>query len=330
MKVLLFDADLPTRVRTRKRRKTPNLALMKLSAWHKARGDQVELNFLLGEYDLIYASCVFTKNKSRPKRSRRQDIYLDELPFEVVMAGGTGSGSDVVLPYEIEHIMPDYSLYGCNFSMGFTSRGCIRRCPWCVVPEKEGWIQPWAWIYEFWDRRHTKIKLLDNNLLASPSWIGVLMQLASEKLEVDFNQGLDIRLIDDEKAWYLSKVRFARWLRFSFDEPGMEKQVRQGIEMLKRRGIPPQRLSFYMLIGFDTTFEQDMERLKLLESYGCDVFAMQYQEVNNIKPRVSWDGPGDLEEFARWVNVKECHRNLTYERWLEVRGRKERAFLRNI
>lgn len=309
MRILLFDADLPTRVTTRKRRKTPNLALMKLSAWHKARGDQVELNFLLGEYDLIYASCVFPKNRPR----------IEALPFDAVIAGGSGWDLYTELGPEIEHIMPDYSLYGCNFSMGFTSRGCIRRCPWCVVPEKEGWIQPWAWIYEFWDRRHTKIKLLDNNLLASPTCIGVLMQLASEQVEVDFNQGLDIRLIDDEKAWYLSKVRLTRWLRFSFDEPGMEKQVRQGIEMLNRRGISPQRLSFYMLIGFDTSYGEDMGRLKLLESYGCDVFAMRYQEVNDVKARVSWDGPGDLAEFARWINVKECHRNFTYERWVEVR-----------
>ena len=309
MKVLLFDADMPTHPTTRKRVKGPNLALMKLAAWHKARGDQVELNFPLGEYGLVYASCVFPKNRER----------IETLPFDGVIAGGSGWDLRGGLPPEIEHTMPDYSLYGCDFSMGFTSRGCIRRCPWCVVPEKEGGIQPGASIYEFWDRRHDRIKLLDNNLLAAPNWKETLRDLASQDLEVDFNQGLDIRLIDDEKAFWLAEVRFGRWLRFSFDRPAMEKQVREGIEMLRSSGIPPRCLSFYMLIGFDTTFEQDMERLNLLESYGCDVFAMRYQQVNEVKPRVAWDGPGSAAEFARWVNVKECHRNFTYEQWVGIR-----------
>lgn len=299
MKILLFDSD----------RKLPNLALMKLSAWHKSKGDQVELNFPLGAYDLVYASCVFPKNRPR----------ISELPFDRINMGGTGSGSDATLPPEVEHTMPDYSLYTCNYSLGFTSRGCIRNCPWCVVPKKEGGIKPWASIYEFWVQRHSKIVLLDNNLLAAPNARETLQDLAREGVLVDFNQGLDIRLIDEEFARQLKLVRFGRYLRFSFDEPVMEGKVRDGIKTLRKAGIAPQRLSFYMLIGFDTSWEQDMERLKFLESYGCDPFVMLYQEVNGVKPRVSWDGPGTAKEFARWVNVKRLHRNVSYIDWLRYR-----------
>ncbi|GAI38731.1 unnamed protein product, partial [marine sediment metagenome] len=144
----------------KQRRPFPNLALMKLSAFHKARGDEVYLNFPLERPDITYASCVFTWNKKR----------ISTAPNEAVV-GGSGIDLTTELPPEVEHIMPDYSLYPrVDFSLGFTSRGCIRKCPWCIVPEKEGQIKPRSRIYEFWDRRHRKITLLDNNLLAAPNW----------------------------------------------------------------------------------------------------------------------------------------------------------------
>lgn len=299
MKVLLFDADL----------KMPNLALMKLSRYYKGAGADVELNWVIGEYYAVFASCVFPKNRHR----------VETLPFKVI-GGGTGWDIHVSLPPDIEHLMPDYALYGCNYSIGFTSRGCIRRCPWCIVPQKEGDIQPWAEIGEFWDRRHRKIVLLDNNLLAAPNWKSTLRALAQARVPVDFNQGLDIRLVDDEVAWFLKQIQLTRrGLRFAFDEPSMEQQVREGIRLLDQAGIPPSRLWFYMLIGFDTTFEQDVERLRVLEGLGCEVFAMGYQEVNGVKPRAPWGGPGTLGEFGRWINVKQLHRHMTYEKWLHMR-----------
>jgi len=299
MKVLLYDADM----------KFPNLALMKLSAWHKAKGDEVKLNWLFEKPDLVYASCIFPKNWYR----------VEALPFGFDLAGGTGSPLDHQLLPSIEHIMPDYSLYNCDFSMGFTSRGCIRKCPWCIVPLKEGGIRAHAYIYEFWDRRHKKIVLLDNNLLAAPNWKDTLQDLAKERIKVDFNQGLDIRLVDAEKAYWLKQVNFGRYLRFSFDEPQMESKVREGIRILEKVGIKPSRLSFYLLVGFNTSFEQDIERINLLKSYGCDYFAIKYQPVNGVMPRVKWDGPGNLNEFCRWVNVKKLGKNLSYKQWLKLR-----------
>ncbi|GAH88535.1 unnamed protein product, partial [marine sediment metagenome] len=172
MKVLLMDLDV-----TNRRRPFPNLALLKLSAYHKSRGDEVFLNFPLCQPDVTYASCVFSWNAKRKA----------SVP-DGATVGGSGINLKMVLPPEVEHIMPDYSLYpNVDFSLGFTSRGCIRRCKWCIVPEKEGIIRPAAEIYEFWDRHHSKIVLLDNNLLAAPNWEDTLSDLIREQIQVDFN-----------------------------------------------------------------------------------------------------------------------------------------------
>lgn len=274
MKILLMDLDIGIG-RTRKKHPFPNLALMKLSAYHKARGDEVYLNFPLHlNFDITYASCVFT--------------WQAERRFTVpdgTIIGGSGIDSKVVLHPEVEHIMPDYDLYpNKDESMGFTSRGCIRRCPWCIVPEKEGSIKSVATIYEFWDRRHRKIKLLDNNLLASPNWRQTMGDLIAEGLIVDLNQGLDIRLVNDKNVEYLKKLKVGgAKLRFAFDHMSYEKEVRRGIEILLDNGIPPRRISFYLLLGFDGD-STIVERAMILQSYNIEIYPMPYKGLNGKEP----------------------------------------------
>ena len=234
MKVLLMDLDV-----IKRRRLFPNLALMKLSAYHKARGDEVYLNFPLQHPDITYASCVFSWNAKRRA----------SVPDSAII-GGSGIDLKAELPPEVEHIMPDYSLYPrVDFSLGFTSRGCIRKCPWCLVPGKEGGIRESAHIYEFWERKHRRIILLDNNLLAAPNWRQTLQDVMTEGLEVDFNQGLDIRLVNADNVRYLKRVK-TRQLRFAFDDIAYESAVRRGIKFLLNNGIPSRKLSFYVLVGF--------------------------------------------------------------------------------
>lgn len=271
MRILLMDLDVIT-----ERRPFPNLALMKLSAYHKVSGDEVFLNFPLCQPDIIYASCVFTWNKKG----------VVGLPQEALI-GGSGIDLKAVLPIEVEHIMPDYSLYSdVGFSLGFTSRGCIRKCPFCVVPQKEGEIKHWARIYEFWDGRHREIILLDNNLLASPNWHETLSDLIKEGIKVDFNQGLDIRLIDEEKVWFLKQVRTKK-LRFAFDNLIYEQAVREGIELLLKQGIPSRKLSFYVLVGFNTANGKDaVERVKILKSYNVDIYPMIYKGLDGKEPQL--------------------------------------------
>jgi len=259
---------------TNRRKPSPNLALMKLSAYHKAKGDKVYLNFPLQQPDITYASCVFSWNAKR--RATVPDGAI---------VGGSGIDLKAELPPEVEHIMPDYGLYtGVDYSMGLTSRGCIRKCPWCIVPEKEGNIKPWARIYEFWNPRHRKIVLLDNNLLASPNWRQTMEDLITEDLELDFNQGLDIRLLNEDNLGYLKRVK-ARELRFAFDNIGYEKAVRVGIELLLANGLGSRKLSFYFLYGFPVIGQECVERAKILASYNVDVYPMAYKGLDGKEPQ---------------------------------------------
>lgn len=295
MKVLLMDLDV-----IKQRRPFPNLALMKLSAYHKARGDEIFLNFPLCQPDTTYTSCIFTWNAKR----------RNGLPPDIII-GGSGIDLKAELSPEIEHIMPDYSLYpDVNFSLGFTSRGCPRKCPWCIVREKEGNIIPWASIYEFWYQQHKKIVLLDNNLLASPNWREVFSELFTIGIEVDVNQGLDIRFVDDEVAFYLGKVN-ARKLRFAFDHLSYEPSVRQGIDLLLKRGISPSKLSFYVLVGFNGD-DTALERMKLLSSYKVDVYPMIYKGHDGREPKL----PTKLTETIFWRGGRH---NL--KKFLRVAGR---------
>lgn len=297
MKVLLMDLDL-LRQNRRRRRIFPNLALMKLSAHHKARGDEVYLNFPLQRPDITYASCVFTWN-SQGKAS---------VP-DGAIAGGSGLDLKAELPPEVEHIKPDYDLYpGANFSMGFTSRGCTRKCPWCIVPEKEGHIRTSASVYEFLDRRFRSVVLLDNNFLASPDWRHTVADLINIGLEVDFNQGLDIRLVDDEVSWCLAQLR-TRKLRFAFDDITYERAVREGIKALVAQGLPSRRLSFYVLYGFQDD-DTAVERLKILQSYNVDIYPMGYRGADGKEPGRKllyhgdelWHGPRrNINKFLRLV-----------------------------
>jgi hypothetical protein len=279
---------------SKRRRPFPNLALMKLSAWHKKQGDDVSLNFPLNVTDKIYASCVFTWHKP------------EELSPLIEYGGGGLAEWDVVLPTEIEHIMPDYDLYNCDFSMGYTSRGCIRNCPFCKVRIKEGPLKPHAEPTEFYDPRFKKIVLLDNNPLASPNCIDTFKWLIEKQLETDYNQGLDIRCLDDEKIFYLKQIRVEKY-RFAFDSLSYEKQVREGIDLMLKAGINKRRLSFYVLVGFDKD-DGAIERMKILQSYGVDVYPMIYKGDDGKEPQIDYGftetlkfhgARGNLRKFLR-------------------------------
>lgn len=247
----------------------PNLALMKLAAFHKKRGDDVTvLDISNLSFDRIYASKVFV--------------------------GGTGIDLKSELPPDIELQVPDYEKFKTDYSIGFTSRGCIRDCGFCIVKEKEGSIRECSfdWI------SHHKVLLLDNNFLASPKWREKLEYFSRQKLKVSFNQGLDIRLINQENAALLAKVLYYdlkfsnRRLYFSFDSPNLRNVVQEKIKVLNDAGIPSPHLMFYVLVGYDTSLTEDLDRIQLLIDLGCLPFVMLY----NHKPDHT------LRSLQRWVN----------------------------
>lgn len=283
MKIGLIDVDS----------KIPNLALMKISQYHKTKGDQVEFYNPMFKYDKIYMSKIFNFTPD----------YKYVLNAEEVIKGGTGYDLKTELPDEIEHQRPDYSLYPKNeYAMGFCTRGCIRNCPFCVVPKKEGKIRAVADIYDFWEGQD-KLMLLDNNLTAHREHFKkILNQLIKEKIKVDFSQGLDIRLISDEQAKLLSKVKLYKQIHFAFDDIKIEKAVRRGIKCLNDNGVKSYKLMFYVLIGFNSTPEEDLYRVELLRDLGVDPFVMPYDKSDPYQ-----------RNFARWVNHKAIFKSVKWE-----------------
>ena len=286
MKVLLIQVD----------GKMPNLALMKISAHHKKQGDTIYLKKGLKQIlpldclkpDKIYISSIFDWNKEKALE------LAEKLNAEI---GGYGVNGEQ-LPEETEHLEPDYSLYNIDYSMGFTSRGCIRKCSWCIVWKKEGRIKHHAVIEEFLHPNHKKLILFDNNFLASPTWYEELLKIIICKLKVNFNQGLDIRLVDREKARLLSHSKYYDWkfknrtLHFAFDTPNIESEVIGGIRILEKAGIPRNHLMFYVLIGYNTSYEEDLHRIKLLIEEGVKPYVMPYNNTHDSY----------YPHLERWVN----------------------------
>lgn len=268
MKIGLYDVDS----------KIPNLALMKLSTWHKQKGDSVEFYspLLNKTYDKIYASKIFT---SSDKGYLRREMII----------GGSGFDMYKELLHDVEHIYPDYDLYNCKYAMGFLTRGCIRKCPFCIVPEKEGRIRYNAPLEEFC-KDQEEVMLLDNNFLAYENHDEILKHLIESNKKFDFNQGLDIRLINEINARLLKKLRIWKQLRFALDDPSLIPIVEKKLRILNKVGFKNKRFRFYVLVGYNTTKKEDLKRIEFLHQKGCDIFVMPYKKTNYTT------------KIARWVN----------------------------
>ena len=282
----------------------PNLALMKLSAWLKGQGKTPVLQSEPNEHTR-YASVVFTSNAEKVAEG------LEKHHFEV---GGSGWDLSTELPDKIENLVPDYSLYSIDYAMGYLSRGCIRKCSFCFVPEKEGRLHQVSDIEHLVRADSRKLMLLDNNLTALPNVVGVLEEIADRKLKVCFTQGLDIRLVTSEIASALSKVlyRSTRWttkqLFFAFDDVRLEPLVRKGIGILLNAGVKPNTLSFYVLVGYNSTFEEDLYRCTVLKEYGIRPYVMRYKKSKQ------------LNALARWANAPAGLWRGPFSEYLEHRN----------
>jgi len=276
----------------------PNLPLMKISAWHKRNGDDVEKFIPLLEYDKVYISKVFTFTSD----------YEAVIRAGEIIKGGTGYGLNNKLPDEIEHIYPDYSLYPqYPEAYGFLTRGCPRNCKFCIVAEKEGChSQKVADLDEFWNNQKT-IKLLDPNLLACKDRENLLEQLADSKAYIDFTQGLDIRFMTEDIAKLISNTK-VKMIHFAWDNPKDSLEV----SFEKFRAMSTLRfdkLRVYVLVNFDTTIDEDLYRIYTLRQLGYDPFVMVYDRQNASR---------ETKDLQRWVNNKwvfrSCKRFEDYNR----------------
>ncbi len=292
MKVGLIDVD---------GHNFPSLPLMKISAWHKARGDSVEWYEPLfsGHLDRVYLSKVFSFTAD-------YQYYIDA---DEVIRGGSGYAiqningietydktKDIDLPEEIEHIYPDYSIYGemtRDTAYGFLSRGCPRGCEFCHVKTKEGGKSyKVADLNEFW-RGQKEIKLLDPNILACAEALDLLQQLADSGARVDITQGLDARLLTLEKIEIIKKIKI-KMIHFAWDRPQDEKYIVPKLKEFKAAtGIRERDLTVYVLTNFGSNLEEDLHRVYTIRDIGMTPYIMIYNKEN---------APQKVKDLQRWVN----------------------------
>ena len=263
----------------------PNLALMKISAYHKVKGDHVEWAIPMLKYDTVYQSKVF-------------DFSPDEntcIQCEQLIKGGTGYDLENKLPQEIETVYPDYSLYGEIKAYGFLTRGCPRNCPFCIVGRKEGLkSQQVADLRQFWNGQK-EIKLCDPNTLACSNRLELLQQLIDSKAWVDFTQGLDIRFMTDEVIDKIKQIKL-KMLHFAWDRDKDSDIIIHNLTAFKKAtNIDYRQAKVYVLTNYETSFEFDLYRVYKLKELGYDPYIMIYNKAK---------APKQIRYLQRWANNK--------------------------
>lgn len=281
----------------------PNYALMKISAYHKARGDNVEWWCAMLHYDCVYSSKIFDYTPENPY-----------LPPDTIR-GGTGYRDILMnqqLPPEIDTAFPDYSIYPeCDYAIGYLTRGCPNHCLWCVVPEKEGDIKP----YREWEQivrpDSKKLVLMDNNILASEYGIAQLESLIGSGYAIDLNQGMDARLVNDEIAGILAKLKWIKYIRFSCDQISQIDSIIRVANLLKKHGKKPYNIFVYLLVTKDIeNAVYRVEQLKQLK--GINLYAQP--ERNDRKGIV----PNAMQkEFAQRYIYGGCYRKESWPEYLQ-------------
>lgn len=287
----------------------PNLALMKISAYHKQRGDTVDwYSPMFSHPDVIYASKVFTWTADYT------DYYVgDPEPIR----GGTGYDIQSRLPEDMERMIPDYSIYpAVDYAIGFLSRGCIRRCPFCVVPRKEGEIREDRDItlvcMGFDGKRRHDVILMDNNFLANRlEYISDQVEKSVRlKLRLDFNQGLDARLMTEDHARILGRVRWLNYIRFACDSAAQVEPVVNAMRLM--RGVGYRREFMVYFLAKDAAETYARIRAVMVGDGRVTPFVMPYRDL---------DGDGsdavdeDVKHLARWANRVKIRKSCSFEQY---------------
>ena len=282
----------------------PNLALMKISAWHKAKGDEVSwYSSFDGWFDIVYLSKVFSFTPDYEYAINATEVKRGGSGYCIELVNGKEvfhPERDIHLPEEVEHIYPDYSLYPGlteDTAFGFLTRGCPRGCHFCIVEKKEGRCsRKVADLKEFWNGQK-KIVLCDPNILACKDWKDLLIQLRESKALVDFNQGLDIRMMTKEKIELLNQIKIAE-IHFAWDRYEDKDLILPKFKLFAentqiRKKNTEHAAIVYTLVNFNTTLEQDLERIYTLRDLGFWAYVMIYDK-EHCDPV--------YKRLQRWVN----------------------------
>lgn len=313
----------------------PNLVIMKLSNYFKNRGCTVSLiedyntitknNYKnIKKYDAIYISKVFGFTK----------IDRKILNFKNVYYGGTGfyfnGGKN--LPKEIEHTMPDYHIYDnfikndklhinksvywkdyTDFSIGYATRGCFRRCKFCVN-RKYKRVKFHSHISEWLDLSRPRIYLWDDNIFAYPKWKSVFEELIATGKSFQFRQGLDIRLLTEEKAKLLSKVKYYGDIIFAFDNLKDKEIIEEKLNLWRKYSNKSTKL--YILSGFESQDEYEIEsifkRISIVMKYGCLPYIMRHEKYLNSKYK------GMFTQIARWCNQPQFLKKMSFRQYCDA------------
>lgn len=285
----------------------PNLCLMKISAYHKSQGDEVEwANPMFGEYDRVYESKIFTFSPDCT------DVYNCEI-----IRGGTGIDLHSTLPDYIDRLQPDYSIYpdiDDKTAYGFITRGCPNKCYWCVVPQKEGNVRPYMDIDEITqDGKRPNVVLLDNNILACDYGIEQLVKIADKGYHIDLNQGNSARLVTPEIAEIFARIKWiGSIIRFAADTPKQIAEVENAMRLIdaecERIGKKPRSYLIYTMIGGD--INEDYERLSHFKKYPrVRIIAQPYRDFNNPNQVI----PQWQKDMARWAMRRELYASFDFK-----------------
>lgn len=282
----------------------PNMALMKISAYHKSIGDTVEWykgDLFNSEYEVVYLSKIFSFSDMPPMR----DNFI---------IGGTGISFDNVLPKYIEDMTIDWSIYpNTQFHCGFSMKGCrfnIKTCPFCCVPIKEGRPYNYNSIDELLINPSggKNLMLLDNDFFGGTNWENNLNRIIELNLKVCFAQGLNIRIISERQVKLLSKVNYRntkfnkKYLTFAWDRTDDEKTIYRGIERCEKFGIPTKNMQFFILVGFDSSEKEDLDRITKIIKAGARPFVMPFNKKDPYQ-----------KALARWANHKAILNSVSWQ-----------------
>ncbi|MBS5626974.1 MAG: radical SAM protein [Porphyromonadaceae bacterium] len=286
-----------------------NLALMKISAYHKARGDKVEWYNPFNHYDKLYMAKVF---------SFSEDYHQWIVNADSIEKGGTGYDVCKVLPREIDRLQPDYSIYPSidnRTAYGFLTRGCPNKCKWCIVPRKEGSITAYMDIDEIAINGRNNIILMDNNILASDYGLQQLEKIVRLGLRVDFNQGLDARLVTDDIAKLLAKVKWIKRIRFGCDTPQQIEECERATALIDKHGYKGEYF-FYCILLDD--FNEAFTRVNHWRNRGGRFLThcQPYRDLNNPRQVI----PQWQKDLASWADKKWIFRSCEFKDFVPRKG----------